>query len=89
VVNERYPMSDDEYLELAGIQAAVSLYGKGGPQNFQGQFFRSVFLDILCVPSTVLVCEERDSGIRTPCVARNQVSCTYMIGMFMTGVCIM
>ena len=40
VINERYPMSDEELMELAGIQAAVNLYGKGVPEDYNGGFFR-------------------------------------------------
>ena len=40
VINERYPMSDEELMELAGIQAAVNLYGMGDPKDYNGGFFR-------------------------------------------------
>lgn len=39
VVNNRYPMADDELLELAGIQAVFNLQGKD-PEDFHGQYFR-------------------------------------------------
>lgn len=39
VVHNRYPMTDDELLELAGIQAVFNLQGKD-PGDFHGQYFR-------------------------------------------------
>lgn len=41
VVHNRYPMADDELLELAGIQAVVNLREKD-PGEFHGQYFRLV-----------------------------------------------
>jgi len=39
VVHNRYPMADDELLELAGIQAVVNLRERD-PGEFHGQYFR-------------------------------------------------
>ena len=51
VVHNRYPMTEEELLELAGIQAVYNLQGKN-PGEFHGQYFRSVSCQ----------CRERESS---------------------------